>query len=62
MRKAGKGRIDLAARAGLEHINLEPDDAGGFLYALQCRQGGLIAGINEHGNTNSLRYYLAQQS
>jgi hypothetical protein len=30
-RKSGKGRIDLAARAGVEDMDLQPDDAGGFL-------------------------------
>ena len=31
-RKGGKGLIDLAARAGVEDLDLQPDDAGGFLH------------------------------
>ncbi len=28
----GKGRIDLAAGAGLENLDLQPDGGGGFLH------------------------------
>ena len=33
-RKRGKGRIDLADRAGVEYLDLQPDGGGGFLYCL----------------------------
>jgi hypothetical protein len=32
-RKGGKGRIDLAAGAGVEDIDLQPDGASSFLHA-----------------------------
>jgi hypothetical protein len=34
--KCGKGRIDLAARVGVEDIDLQPNDAGRFPHLLQC--------------------------
>src|SRR5439155_100023 len=30
--EGGKGRIDLAARTGVENMNLQPEGAGGFLH------------------------------
>ena len=38
-RKGGKGRIDLADRAGVEDMDLQPDGAGGFLHVPQCGLG-----------------------
>jgi hypothetical protein len=42
----GKGRIDLAARAGFENFNLRPDGAGGFLHAPRCRVAAASARRN----------------
>ena len=62
-RKGGKGRIDLAARAGVEDMDLQPDGAGSFLHVPQCGLGGRSIGrIDEHGNTNGLGHQLMQES
>jgi hypothetical protein len=51
-RKGSEGRIDLVARTGVEDMDLQPDDAGGFLRVPQCGLGVRSIGrIDEHGNT-----------
>jgi hypothetical protein len=62
-RNGGKSRIDLAARAGIEDVDLQPEGAGRFLSLPQCGLGGRSIGrIDEHGNTNGLGHQLMQES
>jgi len=61
--KGGKGRIDLAASAGVEDLDLQPDGAGGFLHLPQCGLGVRTIGrIDEHGNTHGFGHQLMQES
>jgi hypothetical protein len=53
-RKGGKGSINLAARAGVENMDLQPDGAGSFMHVPQRGFSGSIRRIVEHCNTNSL--------
>ena len=45
--KAGKGRIDLATRAGVEDLDLQPENASGFLH-LPPRIAGRRLGYSAH--------------
>jgi hypothetical protein len=50
------------ARAGVEGLDWQPDDAGRFLRVPQRGLGGCGRGrIDEHGNTNGLRHKLMQE-
>ena len=61
-RKAGKGRINLADRRGVNNCDLQPKSVGGFLYGVQRSLGvGNIGGVNEYGNANGLRYHVVQE-
>ena len=54
-RKGGKGRIDLAARAGVEDMDLQPDDAGGFLHVPQRGLGArALAGLRSTATRTAL--------
>src|SRR6516225_4933534 len=37
--KGGKSRTNFVARAGVEDMDLQPDNVGGFLHLVQCRLG-----------------------
>jgi len=51
--KTCKGRVDLAAGAGVENLDLQPDGASSHFHVSHYRFGGLRVGsIDEHGNTN----------
>jgi hypothetical protein len=57
VREGGKGRIDLADRAGVQDLDLQPGGAGGFLHLPQCGLGGRNIGrIEEHGSCMSARF------
>ena len=61
MPKGGKGCIDLASRADVENLDLQPDDLGGFLYVPQSGLSACtICRIDEHGKTNGLGHQLMQ--
>ena len=61
-RKAGKGRIDLADRTGVEDLDLQPNGGGGFLHLPQRGLGDRSIGrIDEHGNTNGLGHQVVQE-
>src|ERR1700686_3736040 len=52
-RKVGKGRLDLAARAGIEEMKFQPERAGGFLHPSQRGLGdGRVGRIDEDFNTS----------
>jgi hypothetical protein len=54
-RKGGKSRVDLAAGAGVEGMNLQPDGPASFLRVPQRGLGDRRIGrIDKHGNTNGL--------
>ena len=58
----GKGRIDLAAGAGIENLDLQPDSTSSRFYGFQCGVGICsIDGIDEHGNALSLGHQLTQK-
>src|SRR5262249_10307162 len=60
--KGCKGRLDLAAAAGIVHLNLQPDGAGGRFRVSQRRLGNRRIGrIDEYGNPRGPGYQLAQE-
>jgi hypothetical protein len=55
VRKGGKGRIDLAYRAGVEDPDLQPNGESGFLNVPQRGLGDRSIGrIDKNGNTKSI--------
>ena len=63
VRKRRKGGVNLSIRADVDGLDLEPEDARGVLYPLQCAFGVLsLCGIDENGNTNGLRHQFMQES
>src|SRR5262249_34216974 len=60
--KSCEGRIDLAAGAGFENLNLQPHGAGSRLHVSQRGFGiDSICRIDEHGNASGCGHQLAQQ-
>jgi hypothetical protein len=60
--KRGRSIIDLADRAGLEYLDLQTDDRGGFVQVAQRVLGGCgIGRIDKHSNTNGLGDHLMQE-
>jgi len=57
--KGGEGRIDLAARADVEDIDLQPDDVGRILHVPQVGRRG---GTGEQGRGRAVMLYLARLS
>jgi hypothetical protein len=57
-----EGRIDLAARVGVEHLDLKPDSARGRFHVSQ-RSLGIrgIRRIDKHSHTNRSGYQLTQE-
>jgi hypothetical protein len=52
-RNGVKGRFDLAACAGVEYLDLQPDSASSLLHVSQCGLGvRSIHRIGEHGDSN----------
>jgi ABC transporter substrate binding protein len=47
-----EGRIDLAAGAGADDLDLKPNGAGSRYHILQRGPGSEIGGIKEHGNSS----------
>ena len=61
--EGSEGRLDLAAGAGVEDLNLQSDGACRFRYLSQRGLGdGSIGRINQHGDTNRLGHQLVQQT
>src|SRR5262245_14946716 len=60
--KSGEGRIDLAAGASVEDLDLQSHRAGGQLHIPQrgFRSRG-IGRIDEHGDTSRSWHYLTQE-
>jgi len=60
--EGGEGRLNLAAGASVEHLNLQSDSAGSFRYFSQRGVGDRrVARIDQRGNPNGLRHELVQQ-
>jgi hypothetical protein len=49
-RNSRKGGIDLAASAGIDNVDLQPEDARGVRHLFQCGLGG------QHGNASGIRH------
>ena len=61
-RKSCEGRIDLAAGAGVEDLDLQPHGAGSRFHVSQRGLGSRgIGRIDEHGHTSGSGHQLAQQ-
>ena len=61
-RKGDKRRIDLADRAGVEDLKLQPDRGSRLLQVPQRGFGVCGVGrIDEHGNTNGLGHQVVQE-
>jgi hypothetical protein len=56
-----EGRIDLAAGAGADDLDLKPNGAGSRYHILQGGPGSEIGGIKEHGNSSGCGYQVAQE-
>jgi hypothetical protein len=53
--EGGEGRLDLAAGAGVDDVNLQSEGACRFRYVSQRGLGDRsICGIDQHGNANRL--------
>src|SRR5262249_34315691 len=60
--KAGKGRINLADRRGVDDLDLQPKSVSGFLDDVQCGLGiGNIGRVNKYGNANNLGHQVVQE-
>src|SRR6516165_12749877 len=60
--KTCEGRIDLAAGAGVEHLDLQPNSASCGLHVAQCGLGIYsIDRIDEHGQTSRSGHQFTQQ-
>src|SRR5262245_33965172 len=60
--ESGEGRIDLAAGAGVEDLDLKPHSAGGRLHLPQRGfRRRSIGRIDEHRDTSRSGYYLTQE-
>jgi hypothetical protein len=56
-RNSRKGGIDLAASAGIDNVDLQPEDARGVRHLFQCGLGGPSIGrIDQHGNASGIRH------
>jgi hypothetical protein len=61
-REGGEGLFNLAARAGVNDVNLQSEGAGRFRDVLQRSRGGWsICGIDQHGNANGLGHQIVQE-
>ena len=61
-RKRCEGRIDLAAGAGVEDLDLQPHGAGGRFHVSQRGLGSRgIGRIDEHGHTGRSGHQLTQE-
>ena len=61
--KICEGRVDLAAGAGVENLDLQPDGASSRLHVSQCGFGKAgIGRIDEHGNSRLLRAPASRRS
>src|SRR5438876_7007945 len=56
--EGGEGRLDLAAGAGVEDLNLQSHCTGGFRYVSYCALGSRVGRIDEHGDANGLGHQL----
>ena len=57
-----EGGIDLAAGAGVEDLNLQPDSASSRLHVLSVISVSASVGwIDEHGDTSGRGHQLTQQ-
>jgi hypothetical protein len=62
-RKGCEGRLDLAAGAGVEDLDLQSDGAGSRFHVSHRGLGSNSVGwIDEHGNTSGCRQQLPQES
>ena len=60
--KRCEGRVDLAAGAGVEDLDLQPHGARSRLHVSQCGLGSRSIGrIDEHGNASGRGHQLAQE-
>ena len=60
--KSCEGRIDLAAGAGVEDLDLQPHGAGSRFHVSQRGLGSRSIGrIDEHGNTSGSGHQLTQE-
>src|SRR5262245_8766891 len=60
--ESGEGRIDLAAGAGVEDLDLQSHSAGGRLHDPQRGfRSRSIGRIDEHGDTSRSGHYLTQE-
>ena len=60
--KRGEGRIDLAAGAGVNDLDLQPHGAGGRFHVSQRGLGSRSIGrIDEHGHTSGSGHQFAQE-
>ena len=61
--KRREGRLDLAAGAGVEHLNLQSEGACGFRYISQrgLGDGWSVGRIDQHGDPNGLGHHLTQE-
>ena len=59
---SGKSRINFAAGAGVENLNLQSNSPGSRLYGSQCGLGiRHVGGIDQHGNALGPRHQLTQK-
>jgi hypothetical protein len=58
--EGGESRLDLAARAGVEDLNLQSHCTGGFRYVSYALGTSDIGRIDQHGNANGLGHQLVQ--
>ena len=59
--KSCEGRIDLAAGAGVEDLDLQPDGASSSFHVSHVASAVQIGRIDEHGNASCSRHQLAQE-
>src|SRR5262245_8769915 len=59
--ESGEGRLDLAAGAGVEDLNLQSHCTGGFRYVSYALGTSDIGWIDQHGNSNGLGHQLVQK-